>query len=118
MKIINSYWADKAQEKISEAQILQEANNIKKLFIGTQQIKQFEFNTGKDGRTSIYYAIRGKNMNYYVSLLNHSFAVKNGVMVALEDVNWKDYNNKVLTDFTTNLLNQNFKELKTPKDTN
>lgn len=50
MKIIKSYWADKAQELKTESEIKNylENNEIKTLYIGERQIKNFRFDF--DGR--------------------------------------------------------------------
>ena len=123
MKVIETYWSNKEQEKISESEILEivSANEIKRVFKGLKEIKNFSLKTEKN-RFYILYGLRKNTpQKHYMSLLNHKIAFKNDTLIFLENVNFiedshdeKDnprgerylynYKNNVLTENTLNLF--------------
>ena len=107
MKIIKSYWANKEEEINSETKFSQhiEKQEIKKVFIGFKQIKNFKIET-ENGRMILRYAlVKNARLKYYCNFLNHSIALNNNTAVFLQDKNWKDYKNGTITQETINLLN-------------
>jgi len=107
MKIIKNYWGNKEQEIKSENDFKDyiKNNEVKKCFIGLKEIKNFKLSI-KNDRMHLTYALR-KNVNhrYYANFLNHAIALNNNCVVFLEDVNYENYENRILTKETIMLLN-------------
>lgn len=107
MEIIKNYWGSKEEEEKSENQFLNHigSHEIKKVFIAFEEIKNFKISIEKN-RMILRYALRkNAKLKYYVNLLNHSIAVNKNNAVFLEDINYIDYENGVITKETLNLLN-------------
>lgn len=107
MEIINSYWANKEEEQISETNFSKfiAKNEIKRVFIGLKEIKNFKIETDGDRMMLRYALVKNASLKYYCNLLNHSIALKNNTAVFLEDKNYLDYKTQTLTQETTNILN-------------
>lgn len=112
MEIIKSYWSNKKEQEISENSFLEYNQNfeIKNVFIGFEQIKNFKisfeksYNSDKK-RMILNYALRkNAKLKYYCNLLNHSIAVNENTIVFLQDKNWHNYKTKTLNKETLNIL--------------
>lgn len=107
MKIIKHYWANKEEEIKSETEFAKhiEKQEIKKVFIGLKEIKNFKIET-ENGRMILRYAlVRNARLKYYCNFLNHSVALNNNTAVFLQDKNWENYKSGIITQETINLLN-------------
>lgn len=107
MKIISSYWGSEKEKEVSESAFLNHVQDfkIKKVFIGLKEIKNFKIEF-ENGRMILRYAlVKNASLKYYANLHNHSIAVKENTAVFLNDKNWSDYENKILTKETINILN-------------
>ena len=107
MKIIKSYWASKEEQIISEGEFVNHIKNqeIKKVFIGFKEIKNFKIEI-QDERMILRYAlVKNASLKYYCNLLNHSIALNNNTAVFLQDKNYQDFKNRILTKETINILN-------------
>ena len=70
-----------------------------------KQIKNFKIEI-ENGRMILKYAlVKNASLKYYCNFLNHSIAVNKETIVFLQDKNWTDYDNKILTQETLTLLN-------------
>ena len=107
MKIIKSYWANKKEEEIAEKLFSEHIKKfeLKTVFIGFKQIKNFKIEIEKDRMILKYALVKNASLKYYVNLLNHSMVVNNETVVFLQDKNWVDYKNQILNKETLNLLN-------------
>ena len=104
--IVSSYWGNKKDEMRSEKMFADYIKNnpINNVWIGFKKIDNFKFDMDS-GRMIMRYALRkGANLKYYVSFLNHSVALKNNNAVFLQDRNYEDFDNKILTKETLELL--------------
>jgi hypothetical protein len=109
--IINGYWSNKQDEINSERQIAEHIKNntTQKVYVGNKKVSNFKVTTDIDGSFIVYYALRGDRLKYYFRLLGaRSIAVNGGTIVNLFDTNWKDYENKILTQETINILTNNY----------
>ena len=107
MKVIKNYWGCKIAQEKSETEFKEhiENNEIKKVFIGFKEIKNFKILIEEDGRMILRYALRkNANLKYYANLLNHSIAVNKEKSVFLQDANYLDFKSRTLTNETINLL--------------
>ena len=107
MQIIKSYWGNKREQEISENMFFNHINKfeLKTVFIGFKQIKNFKIEIEKDRMILRYALVKNASLKYYVNLLNHSMVVNNETVVFLQDKNWIDYKNQILNRETLNLLN-------------
>ncbi len=107
MKIINSYWANKEEEIKSETEFSQhiKKQEIKKVFIGFKEIKNFKVEIENERMILRYALVKNARLKYYCNFLNHSIALNNNTAVFLQDKNWIDYKNRILNKETINLLN-------------
>jgi len=104
MKIIKRSW--KKDEEESEEALRSEIKNITRFFVGKKEIKDFVFDLTACGRAEVGYALRkGGKLKYYCNLSNRSFAIGNGILVALDDSCWVDYENSKLSQFIISLIN-------------
>jgi hypothetical protein len=106
--IVSSYWGNKEDEKHSEKTFKDyvQKNPIKNVWIGLKKIDNFKFDVDNNGRMVMRYSLKkGSSLKYYVSFLDHSVALKNNNAVFLWDINYDDWNNKILTKETLELLN-------------
>lgn len=108
MEIIAHYWGNQKEQDISEKAFLEHIKKfeIKTVFIGFKQIKNFKIEIEEDGRMILRYAlVKNATLKYYCNFLNHSIAVNKETAVFLQDKNWIDYKNQILNSETLNLLN-------------
>lgn len=101
MIILSSYWKNDGQQSESDFALI--APNVKKFFAGQTPIKNFDIGLTVDQRTQINYS-KGGRLEYCVNLKNRSFAYNNGVLIALTNLNWKDFDNQILNEATLSLL--------------
>jgi hypothetical protein len=111
IKIIDNYWTDKNQEIKSEFEIEQHFKQFGEpecFFKGFKRIKNFCITTTNTGYFKVRYGLK-KNCQrkYYNSFLNSKFAVCGKNLMALNDKNWLDYDKRILTQETINLLTTN-----------
>lgn len=107
MKIIKGYWADKLAEKRAEENIKNHLKkyDIKKVFVGYKEIKNFKVTTDDRGCFMILYSLRkNASLKYYCRLLAQSVAVNKNTIVFLWDDNWIDYKNNIISEKTKKLL--------------
>lgn len=107
MEIVNSYWSNKNEQLISENQFLNHVNKfeVNKVFIGTQKIENFKISIENDRMILRYSLRKNSSLKYYANLLNHSIALNKSIIVFLQDKNWLDYKNRIITEETKQLLN-------------
>lgn len=115
--IIKHYWGNKKEEEYSENKFKEyiEENPIKNVWIGYKKINNFKFDFD-DGRMIMRYSLtKNAPLKYYVSFLNHSVALKFNNAVFLQDINYTDFKNNVLTQKTLDILNTETQKKATPK---
>lgn len=106
MKIIKGYWSIKEEEKESENEFSKhlEKHKITRVFIGFEEVKNFKFDK-YDGKMIMYYALgKSKNLKYYKNLLSCSLALNDNTAVFLQDKNYVDFKERILTKETINIL--------------
>lgn len=108
MKIIKTYWSNEEEGKKQEFDFLQhiQEHEIKKVFVGLKEIKNFKIEIDKNNRMILRYALtKNASLKYYCNLLNHAIALNKNTAIFLQDNNYLDYKNQTLTEETKILLN-------------
>lgn len=98
--IIKSYWGNKKEEKQKEMFIKNYLKRveIKRFFISDKQIKGFKIFVNDKGNFQINYSLKGRNLKYYVNLLNSSFLFFNDYVKVLYNNDWEDYDKGILKE--------------------
>ena len=97
--IVKSYWSNKEEGKQKEKFIKNylKGKYINRFFISDKEIKNFEINF-TDGHFTINYSLKGKNLKYYISLLNSSLLFYGNYVKVLYDKDWEDYEKGILKE--------------------
>jgi hypothetical protein len=106
MKIIKHYWANKEEEIKSESEFKEyiSSQEIKKVFIGFKEIKNFKIEIESERMIFRYGLTNNSKQKYYCNFLNHSIALNNEKAVFLQDINWQCYKTQKLNENTIKLL--------------
>ena len=78
---------------------------LKTVFIGFKQIKNFKIEIENERMILRYALVKNASLKYYCNFLNHSIAVNKETIVFLQDKNYQDFKNRILTKETINILN-------------
>lgn len=104
-KIIKNTWSASIDEaKTSNETLINFSDNVEKFFIGLKEIKNFSIIKTNNNEFQVIYGLK-KNCarNYYVSLSDSSFLIKDKNLICLRDENWANYEKQILNEKTIKL---------------